>query len=495
MSTRETLILKGYWLWQLTAYALYSLFGFNGIFLLNLLTVGAMAGVVVQQMRRYQVNNALAIVLMTLGFYLMSAAFFLERPQVVSFLMAAILFALLARVRDGGELGWTLPLLMLVWANLHPGFVVGDLILLCFAVGAVLEYRHDLLRLRSLLAWVALGMGASLLNPTGALVFVELFSLQQGDWSVVILWLLIALYGVGLWLSRRLYWPELIPALFLAGFSLSYMRNVGFFAVAMLPAIGWNWQQGSTLRGWPLARGFKSLVVLSAAIFLSWHASELWQRRSKEGSVSAFYPAKLISFILASGIQGRMFNEYNFGGYLLWNLYPSHRVFIDGRGLDANVHRDWKLIAVASLQAEGGRAEFEVLLDRYAIDYVVQPLTYFKAGRLTSLLKFLSIKAEWVPVYVDPQSYILVRNSPSNAALIARYRLEQGYFYNTVIGYLTANCKRSPARVENHVALAEMLIFVGRYAEGEERLAVIARLQPDHPDLSVLRHQLAVLRK
>lgn len=514
VSARETLILKGYWLWQLTAYSLYALLDLNGVFLLNLFTALAMAGVVAQQLRRNRVGYALAMGLMALGFYLMSATYFLERPQVVSFLLAAILLALLARLRDGGELGWPLPLLMLVWSNLHGGFVVGDIILVCFAAGAVLEYRQDLPRLRPLLLWIAVGLGASLLNPTGGLAFAELFNFhnsalmtgvneyqstwvkfQHGSWYVVILWLLIALYGFGVWISRRLYWPDLLVALFLAGFSVAYLRNIGFFAVAMLPAIGFYWQQGMTLRGWHLPRGFKYLLVLIAAFFLSWQSSELWQRRSKEGSVSTFYPVELTRFILSSGIQGRMFNDYDFGGYFLWKLYPQHRVFIDGRGLDAQVHRDWMRISGASFQEEGGRKEYEVLLDRYAIDYVVQPLIHVNNARLTVLLKFLSIKPEWVPVYVDRQSYILVRNSRTNAAVIERYRLDKGYFYNAVIGYLTADCKRFPARVVNHVALAEVLIFVGRHAEAEERLAMIERLEPDNPHLSALRHQLDVLRK
>jgi hypothetical protein len=31
-------------------------------------------------------------------------------------------------------------------------------------------------------------------------------------------------------------------------------------------------------------------------------------------------------------IPGHMFNEYFFGGYLVWKLAPKHKVFIDGRG-------------------------------------------------------------------------------------------------------------------------------------------------------------------
>lgn len=514
VSAREALILKGYWLWELTAYALYDLFGFNGIHLLSLLTIGAMAGVVTWQLRRQQVGYALAALLLAPAFFLLSKTYALERPQVISFLLAALLVALLNRVRDGGQPGWTLPLLMLLWANLHGGFVVGDLILLCFAAGAVLEYHHDLPRMRPLLGWVALGIGASLLNPNGALVFPELFNFhnsrmmtgvgeyqstwvnfQGGNWSVAILWLLIALYSIGLWRSRRLYWPEFFVALLLACLSVLYKRNVGFFTLAMLPAIGYSLQQGGLLPCKRIAAPWKYLILLSSAALLLWQASVLWQRGNKADFIRSLYPEAAARFILDSGIQGRMFNDYDFGGYLLWKLYPQHRVFIDGRGLDADLSKDWSSIMYVSYQEVGGRKEFEVLLDRYGIDYVVLPIVHFQTGRLTPLLKFLSIKPEWIPVYVDRQSYILVRNSPTNAAMIARYRLDKDIFFNTVIGYLAAYSKSSPASVGSHVGLAEMLIFVGRFAEAEEQLAVIARLQPGNPDLPVLRNMLAALRR
>ena len=509
VSNIEAVILKGYWLWQITAYGLYTLFGFNGIFLFNLVIAFVMVGVVAQQMRRQRVGFALAVLLLTLGFSLMRNTYMLERPQIVSFLFTAILLVQFARVRDGGQFGWMLPLLMMVWANLHGGFAVGDILLLCFLAGAVIEYRQDLPRLRHILLWVGIAIGASLLNPNGALVFGELINFsnspigefqstwvkfQNGNWFVIILWLLIVLYGVGIWCSRRLYWPELIVVIFLAYSSVAYMRNVGFFSVAMLPVIGGHLQQGMTLRSRSIPPRWGYLIVLVAAAGLLWQTSAHWQKVKNEGPVSSVFPEKTAQFILDSGLQGQMLNGYDFGGYLLWKLYPQHRVFIDGRGLEAEVFSDWRAMTVASLsEKEGGRKEFEVLLDHYGIDYVVSDI-YNNSGRLTPLLKFLMVKSEWIPIYVDHQSFILARNSQENATVIERYRMVKNDFNNRIIGHLTANCKSRPTEVIFHVPLAEMLIFVGRYDEAETRLAMIALLQPDNPTLPSLRNQLDVLK-
>lgn len=513
VSNAEATILKGYWLWQLTAYSLYSLFGFNGIYLLNFLTITAMAGVVFHQMQRLRVGDTLTILLLAVGFYLFSVSYALERPQVISFLFSAILLGQFSRVRDGEKFGLTLPLLMMFWANLHGGFVVGDILLLTFAFGAVIEYRHDLPRLRHIFLWVALGIGASLLNPTGILTFCRLsgasvsgtviairefqstiIRFQQGHWSDAILWLLIALYCLGIWWSRRIYWPELMVAIFLAYISAKYGRNIGFFSLGMLPVIGWNLQNGWVMRGWRMIPACKYFIVFLMTVFLLWQAGCLWQQGRNKGGDSLFLLDGASSFILSSGIRGKMFNSYEAGGHLLWKLYPAHQVFIDGRGFHPDVFRDWKAITSASLREQGGRQEFELLLDRYGIEYVVQPHIYYDSGRLTPLLKFLLVKPEWIPVYVDPLSYILVRNSPENVAVIERYQMPKAEFCQKIISYLLAHSNAQPEEIIIHISLAEMFIFVGRYAEAEDRLAVIGQLQPDNPDLPALYNQIAVLK-
>lgn len=512
VSAREALILKGYWLWQLTAYGLYALLGFNGIFLLNLLTIGTLAGVVVQQLRRQQVNSALAALLLSLGFYLLRATYPLERPQVLSFLLATILLALLARVREGGELGWTLPLLMLLWANLHGGFVVGDLILLCFSVGAVLEYRHDLPRLRHLLTWSSVALAASLLNPTGALVFSELFTFhgsvllrgvteyqstwvifQRGDWSVVILWLLIGLYGVGVWRARRLYWPDLIVALFLAVFSVAYLRNMAFFAVAMLPSLGFYLQQGVSRRQGQLPTFVSGLLLTLCATLLLVLSYQDWQEREGAGPVKLLYPEQAITFLRASGLQGRMFNSYEYGGYLLWRLFPSSQVFIDGRGLEERVFIDCQKLLAASPTRVDGRSEYEGLLDRYRIDYVFQRI-YDNNGRIQPLMKSLLNNPEWVPVYLDDYVYILVRRNAKNAEVITAYRMDHNDFKKRLLRIFDGLCQYFPQKIAFQVGRAELLLFLGRYDEANAQVAAVAAAAPHNPFLPGLQRDLEILR-
>lgn len=512
VSAREALILKGYWLWQITAYGLYTLFDFNGIFLLNFFTVCMMAAVVIAQMRRQRLNHALMALLLSLGFYLLSATYSLERPQVISFLMAAILLVLLARVRDGGQLGWSLSLLMMVWANLHGGFVVGDLILLCFAAGAVFEYRHDLERLRHILLWVVVALIASLFNPNGALVFRELFNFhnsdlmagvteyqstwvrfQSGSRSMLVLWVLIFLYAVGVWISRRLYWPELIVALFLAVFSMKYARNIGFFAVAMLPAIGFSWQQGLSRWQGKFLPLLSLMVSAGCLVFLLGFPYSSWQERQGLGPVKAIYPENAIDFLHKSGLQGKMFNSYEYGGYLLWRLAPQIKVFIDGRGMEAKVFDDWKKISAASAERVDGRREYERLLDYYAIDYIIQPI-YDNSGRVQPLMKEILNKPEWSPIYLDTYVYIFARLNPKNADAVSVYRIDKNEFKTRLLLIYNYACQSSPQELGYQIARAGMLIYMSMYDEAKDQVTAIANTHPTEKILVELQRELALLQ-
>lgn len=513
VSPREKLILNGYWLWQIVVSGLYSALGFSGITLFNFVIAASIVLAIAYQMRRLHVDWAIAFFLLLLGVVLFGSIYPLERPQIMSFLYAVILVGMLCRTRDGGRLGAMLPVLMAIWANTHGGFLVGDLILLCFALGVVIEYRHDRPRMKHLLGWVCIGIFASLLNPNVGIAFSEAFSLlnselmsgigeyrstlkmfQDGYWLVFVHWLLIASYVAAYWVSGRRFWPELCVAIFLACFSVLYSRNIGFFSLAMLPAIGFHLQQIARPRHWHIAPVAGVFLFIFAGMYFCWQGSERWQKRALEGSISQFFPEESSSFILSSGLQGRMFNSYTYGGYQLWRLYPQHQVFIDGRGLDADVFHDWKLISSASLKEQAGRHEFEVLLDSYEIDYVVQPHFFLSTGRLTPLVKFLLVKPDWIPVYVDSQSYILVRVSEKNADVIERFKIDKRNFNDRVIAHLSAACRDRPAEVIHRVSLVEMLIFVGRYAEAEKHLLLISKTEPNNSNLGALRNQLDIMR-
>jgi hypothetical protein len=95
-----------------------------------------------------------------------------------------------------------------------------------------------------------------------------------------------------------------------------------------------------------------------------------------------------------------MFNEYGFGGYLVWSMWPAHKVFIDGRGdvfEQAGVYSDY--LSVMNLKPES-----LAILRSYNIESCLIP-------RDAPLATLLAVRSDWTRVYDDKLSAIFVRQS------------------------------------------------------------------------------------
>jgi hypothetical protein len=110
-------------------------------------------------------------------------------------------------------------------------------------------------------------------------------------------------------------------------------------------------------------------------------------------------PLEAASYMQAREWDGQMFNTYNWGGYLIWSLYPEKPVFVDGRtdlyALNGQVLEDY--VAVHWL-----RPGWQQVLDRYGIGFAIT--------ERTGLLDLALAEAEdWDEVYRDDLAVIYVR--------------------------------------------------------------------------------------
>ena len=108
-----------------------------------------------------------------------------------------------------------------------------------------------------------------------------------------------------------------------------------------------------------------------------------------------------------------MFNTYEFGGFLIWRLWPQERVFIDGRALSESVFNDYARILYNHSNADGGPTAQE-LLDRYGIRTIVMNGFEYSEGLAYNLMLSLSGgQTQWKLVYNDPQSVVFMRDPPA----------------------------------------------------------------------------------
>lgn len=104
------------------------------------------------------------------------------------------------------------------------------------------------------------------------------------------------------------------------------------------------------------------------------------------------YPTVLSRYCSDKNLRGYMFNYFGWGGYLIWNLYPNMKLYIDGRMLD-----DSKLDKYMNMlwATEEGVQYFK----NEHFDYVMIP--YFKPGtkQVYALNRYLQSQADWKAVY------------------------------------------------------------------------------------------------
>jgi hypothetical protein len=127
------------------------------------------------------------------------------------------------------------------------------------------------------------------------------------------------------------------------------------------------------------------------------------------GVVADTFPSGAARFILATDAHGPIFNSSDFGGYLLWALYPRHRVFIHSD--IQNSIADDRIVARFYRSGEDP-ATFDALAGEYRIELLVLP----NGG---PSWRFVAADPRWALVYWDQVASVYARRGGANAALIA----------------------------------------------------------------------------
>lgn len=501
----QAVLLYGYWLWETIASVFYNSLGFNGIVLFKLLTAALLAWAVLFEMSRQRLSQLTRIILIGLGTLVIINLYPLERPQVFSFIFMTLLIGMISRIRMGHLPSAMLFPLMFIWANIHRGFVVGDILLVLAAAGFLIQYRQDNQRRRLFMTWAAVGILVSFINPNGWTTIVELFNFMQNSigpsnvneyrstWqlfllqsklSAVSLWVISALHLAGLLLVSRRFWPEIFVSLFIIVFGLAFIRNTGFIAVSLLPVTGWYVEQACSRFHIYIPRYAQAAIcTLFLAVVFSLTLVEWEGRKGSVGPVCSSFPVNMASFLKISGLSGHLFNEYDVGGYLNWALYPQWKTFIDGRELDTQVSNQYLKISSGSVELAEGKPYYELMLDRYQVDVIALGIAY-SDWRLQPLLKLLLNRREWIPVFLDHQSFVLARYTPQNASAIHQYGLDKSCFLDMLVRVAGNYANNSPDSVQLSVLYADALIYAGKQQTAE---AVMKKLETLKPDPGVMR--------
>jgi hypothetical protein len=494
-SASRHFLLNAYWLAQVLFYAVQALFGDGGLILLRvgLLLAGPFSIYVWQ--RRRGVNPAVALVLLLLCGCL-THYFTGERPVLFSFWLFPVLLILLHETgyagwgQTGHRYRWTiaccLPPLMLVWANLHPGFMLGTVVLAAYLVAEAVTCLAARVSLatagfKPVAVSVGLAILATLVNPNGFSPYLALVrfegSLIQGRSSEYVspltmlrdyhtsawpYWLMLAAtLPLVLWGWRRLGLTRLGLLALLIYISLQAYRYLPFYlfgsAVLITPILSALIQGRRWLTGCRLAA---FACLLTVAVLVVQQRGDGWGQTLQSRVKTANVPAGAVQFIRQQQPAGQLFSHFNWGGYQSWQLAPGYPTLIDGRSLNLPLFKEYTHL----LWTEQA---MQPIWQKYAIQIMLVPRLKPINGELYQLTVRLARDPEWTLVYVDDVSMLLVRGA-ANRQLATGYALPKRVIWERVLRDAERNLQHGRSRLFAYRAMSQAYRQLGRFAEAAE---------------------------
>jgi hypothetical protein len=346
------------------------------------------------------------------------------RPQIFSLLLTSLWLFLLERSeRNPKLLWWTVPLTLL-WVNLHAAFALGLALSALFLIGEFFENklaRRSQQNLRHAAFILLFDLLIVPLNPNGLRMFSYPFETLRSPaiQNYIVEWASPNFHRPEYWLflltilgafatltcSRLQLRPRDLLLLLVSLYaSLCSIRMIPLFILIAVPLIAQrlgNWPHISPRpQRNPASRTFlNAVIVLSMVIFASVRITQVIQRLPQAEAQQ--FPAAAVAYLQSHPPAGPIFNHYDWGGYLIWNLHPAIPVFIDGR---TDLYGEPLLHDFADLYQF--RGPWQQILQRWRIQTVLVPSA-------SALATGLRGAPGWTVSYHDSQATILTDLQPS----------------------------------------------------------------------------------
>jgi len=339
------------WLSQVVLAAIYGWSGSAGLLLLKL-GIGALTLVLVVGSVRTRTQDAGIWGLVGLFTTAILARGFAFRPQIFTYLGAAMVLALLDYWQRGHRsVAWFLPLVFVLWVNLHGGVMLGLGMVAIFAAGQTLTDVAAARRAWGV--WLACG-AATAVNPYGpellGYIWTELSRPHPiTEWQAAVLtdpgqfafFLMLALFVATLPFARQLRsqgWQVALAAC-AAVLALRYQRHTPVFAICAAAPLAaqleegrtWLLQRRSIVLGpvsrWLITAALVSVIVVQTTLVVT--------RLRRDGLHIVYapedYPVTAVRAMQQIGSRANLAVPLEWGEYVLWFLAPHVKVSLDGR--------------------------------------------------------------------------------------------------------------------------------------------------------------------
>jgi len=440
------------WLYDLLMAAIHQALGLNGVVFYSAAIIAATFAIALYVATERGANLLITLLLLILSLAA-SAVHFLARPHIVSWLLALIWFEILdsAVIQPTRQilrrLFW-LPALMLLWVNVHGGFLTGFILLGIYLVGVGIQYfsqpddRAASAQVLRKLAIVTLLCGlASLINPYGyklhihvalyladrflmnaisefhspnfhgaaqqcfaflmLITIVALASARRRPHPAQMLVMLFAVYS-GLFATRNLPVASLLLTLVVAPMLTETIATAGNTrAAAWVRALCARIDRfGSRMKNTELR--LTGHVWLVAGFVVGLWACAHGGRLGSAQLINAYFdpkrfPVEAVSALAQRRIAEPVFSLDYWGGYLIYRRYPQEKVFIDDR------HDFYGAASIKDyLEVTLAQPGWDKVLNAEHVNWVLMPTE-------SSLASLLRLSPAWKTVHEDSTAVLFQR--------------------------------------------------------------------------------------
>jgi len=388
-----------------------------------------------------------------------SSIHWLARPHLFTLLFLVLFYAALEQVKEGRThlmgvpiLG-VLPVATILWTNLHGGFFVGCLMILAYGGGEMLQlvfspHAEDRgpawLKARNYFLSGLACLAASLINPYTYHLHVHMAQYLRDPWNsehimeflspsfhhptaIYFEAMLAMAAAAAIWNLRQGRFTEALLIFVWSHGGLLAARNIPIFMIAAAPPVAAAVQQcllrvpDLNVAAWfrAAAGKFNRLadetaetdsigrlhlvsilgVLLVAALIYAPHPPKKFRAEFDPKS----YPAAALA-TLRSDPAGRVFTNDEWGDYLIYRLYPTHKVFVDGRSDFYGDDFEAKYIDVLNV-----KYGWEKTLSGFGVDTILLPPSAPLSGALKE-------SSRWHVVYDDGIALVF-RSGPRTAGI------------------------------------------------------------------------------
>lgn len=355
------------WLSQVLFAGVYDWLGLDGIVLITALIIMLTWSIVYYEALRKS-NSFFAAMIFTVLAIGAAQIHVLPRPHILTYILTAIWIALLERIDEGKQQAWwPLPLVMLLWVNLHGMFVIGIFIWGIYLAGDFLDHPSKAwfssAKARTLLIGGALSLATTFFSPSGPNIWAAITSLgsnayitskipeyQSANFHLPETWpFIIILLSIMIGFARtieKISWTYILLVVSFTGLALYTSRMIPLFAIVVTPIAakafaGWIQNEYPQSQLFVIEENIHKInlssnglvwvlvtIIAVTILFSSGNAID----SENQGNIfdERFFPVEATLWLQHHPQRGHMFNEFDWGGYLLLELWPAYQIFMDG---------------------------------------------------------------------------------------------------------------------------------------------------------------------